>query len=180
MIKNKTKSICTASVNDGYLNLSFLKAEEPVIWRKSLDDIGAARFEVKEKTIGGDPFYALNLKKNKTSETIAVFSDRGEAVEAMTLASQALHGGGQTKIAAATHNASAQNTARQADKGSKKTLIFILLGIIVLLYFLTVFLTPERGVLGEQNSAQTQSAPAVSAPARNGVPLSADDFLRGQ
>jgi len=50
LLKNKSNSQMTATVADDHLVLSFPNAVEPIVWRKSLDKIGSATFEVKQET----------------------------------------------------------------------------------------------------------------------------------
>jgi len=170
----------TASVSDGYLVLSLPHAIEPVIWRQSLEKIGSATFEVKQ---GKDDSYELTLKKTKTtSEAIASFDKKDDAIEALTAASNALHSKKSVKTTkvkekTAKKSSDVEELPKTESGEGQKWLIAVLAAIIVIgLYFYLTTLIPERNIgIGTTNNAVTNAQP--NNPNQTGVPVSADDFL---
>lgn len=173
---NKSTS---ATVVDGHLVLSLLNAQDPKIWRMALDKIGTASFELKPDKDGKDTKLVLKPKKG-TAEIIAIFDTKENALEALTLASNALSHGEKEKAKIETKTKSVSNNYTDMPapvKLSKKWMV-LLLGacFIIALYAYMTSLMPERIYEFEQSTTQNnQSGTSQST----GVPLSADEFLSG-
>lgn len=173
MLAKKKQNNISATVADDHLVLSLPNATEPVIWRKSLDQIGSATFEVKKAS--KEELYNLTLKKTKTtSETIASFSDKEDAVAALNAASNAFHAGPAAAKPSANQN--------EPQKGGRKKWLYALLalGIVIGLYMYMISLIPSQTVFTD-GTGTTTNAPAAArgpvTPESTGVPVSADDFL---
>jgi hypothetical protein len=187
--KQSYDSSISATQSDGHLVLSFPDAVEPVIWRRSLEEISSATFEVKQ--VAKKDHYNLVLKKAKSpAETIATFESREEAVDALKAASNALHGGGETRRSFALgrapkedHSAGVTSPARAtAGPSDWQKWVIAILGVIVVLglYFFMNTLLPERTTdFGTGATSASSTAPVTSPQDSTGVPVSADDFLSG-
>ena len=175
MLTKKKQNDISATVANNYLVLSLPNAVEPVIWRKSLDEIGSTTFEVKKAT--KKDLYNLTLKKTKTtSETIASFDEKNDAIDALNAASDAFHNRGLSK--SINTNTANQNEKQSSGGGTKWIYAIIALFIVIGLYIYMNSLIPEQNTF-ENNSASTaapNTSPASPA-AETGVPVSADDFL---
>ncbi|MEM6811554.1 MAG: hypothetical protein AAF549_03710 [Pseudomonadota bacterium] len=172
--KTKNDSNISASVSEGHLVLSLPTAIEPVIWRKSLEKIGDALFEVKSK----DDEFHLNLKKTKSSsETIASFSDKEEALSALNAASNALLSPKDKKVKISNSNTKQKEPAANDNRSeAKKWLIAVGAALLVVgLYIYLTSLIPDTTVGVGIPTAGSQAV--ANPPESTGVPVSADDFL---
>ncbi|MEM7618126.1 MAG: hypothetical protein AAF244_01955 [Pseudomonadota bacterium] len=173
MLAKKKQNNISASVADEHLVLSLPNATEPVIWRKSLDQIGSASFEVKKAS--KEELYNLTLKKTKTtSETIASFTNKEDAVDALNAASNAFHAGPVTPKVSANQNDS-------NPKGGRRKWLYALLalGIVIGLYMYMISLIPDQTIFTDSagTSTSTPESRGPITPESTGVPVSADDFL---
>jgi len=181
MLKKKKQSHddVSATVADNHLVLSLPNAVEPVIWRMALDKIGSATFEVKKAT--KDNQYNLKLKKTKTtSETIASFDSKEDAIDALNAASDAFHGQATATLANANNNVTAHTDthSNQASGGGKKWIFALVAALVVIgLYMYMTSLIPDVNEGIGKSPSQASSAPAAVTPQSTGVPVSADDFL---
>jgi hypothetical protein len=176
----KTKNIQTTSadvVND-HLILSLLGAKDPKIWRMSLDKIGTASLEIKQEKDSAVTKLILKPKKG-TAEIIASFNSQEEALEALTLAAEALqHKDTQEKMPI-KHRENTGNTNPETSTSSSKWII-VLLGLVIVigLYYYLDKLIPNKNIGFEK---ATSSQTNTSSPQETiGVPVSADDFLNGR
>jgi hypothetical protein len=176
--KFQNKNEATANVADGHLVLSLLNAQEPKIWRMSLEKIGTAAFELKSDKDEQNTKLILKPKKG-TAEIIANFDSKEEALEALQLASNALNhkNSFREKITQKTqaHNI---NEEMPAPISISKKWFVLLLGFIgvVLLYLYVTSLMPETIYEFEQMTTQSNQSGSSQS---TGVPLSADEFLSG-
>lgn len=178
--KQNQNNAVTATVADDHLVLSLPNAVEPIIWRKSLEKIGSAIFEVKKAA--GKEIFNLTLKKTKTSsEVIASFNDKEEAVVALNAASNAFHGRGAQNIAhsstitPATVSAQSQVQQNPNNNAQKWILAAIAAAIVIGLYIYMMNIMPVPNVIGENQTGASNQGPVT--PDSTGVPVSADDFL---
>ncbi len=176
ILKNKKLTSSAEVVND-HLVLSLPNAEEPVVWRMALKDMGTASFEIKP--VKNSNVHKLVLKPKKgTAEIIAPFQDKDTALEALIKASDALQSGGTSKKNNGAANETENVTATPQQKtrsGSNKWLYLLLgLGIVIGLYAFLSNQAPNRiGTLtATQNTADTNVNSEV------GIPLSADDYFK--
>ena len=168
--KNKAKIV------DGKLILSLPNAIDPVVWQMDLNEAKASAFEVSTKK----ELSSLVLKTPKSDTIIiATFQDRTLAINSLMAASKALenaHG----KISAPIANNNNGDTVTYAPKSSsllKKAITA--LGILAILFFLyTIFIMVTGiGIQGPTSLNAPTNAPAAES---SGVPMSADDFLKGR
>ncbi len=178
---NQNNSV-TATVADDHLVLSLPNAIEPIIWRKSLEKIGSAIFEVKKAA--GKEIYNLTLKKTKTSsEVIASFDEKDEAVVALNAASNAFHGRGHQNNVAATGSTitpatvPAQSQVQQNPQNNGQKWIFAAMAaaVVIGLYLYMMNIMPVPNVMGDTQTGASIQGPVT--PDSTGVPVSADDFL---
>lgn len=180
--QNQNNSV-TATVADDHLVLSLPNAIEPIIWRKSLEKIGSAIFEVKKAA--GKETFNLTLKKTKaSSEIIASFDNKDDAVTALNAASNAFHGRGtshntaiSSTITPATVPAQSQGQQNPDNNGQKWILAAIAAAIVIGLYIYMMNTMPVPNVIGDTQTMATSQGPVT--PDLTGVPVSADDFLSG-
>lgn len=161
-------SSAAARIVDGSLVLSFPDAAEPVVWRMDLAQAKEAGFEIKEAR---GKFKLIQKSGNETQD-IASFDDRERAVAALMDVSNALQGG--------THSPKAANdTGRAAGNEAVQWLIAIagVLIVIGLFMYLSRIAPVDSGPAAPQSQASSVDGADGDT---NGVPLSADEFLRGQ
>lgn len=180
----------SAEVVDGYLILSLLDAIEPVVWRMSLEKIGAAAFEIKSEESGTLSKLILKPKKG-TAEIIASFSEKEGAVQALKKASMALQNKAQasfTPVPTPDGGADKNNktvkiaaSTQHIPKKEGQRWWLVIVGIILVggLYYYLNTLIPNTTT--NFQGAQNIAAPNNNASPSNttGVPVSADDFLNG-
>lgn len=192
MLKQRSQK-ASASVVDGKLILSLPQASTPVLWQSDLRSLNASALQVRDAPAGkdkqtGDPSYRLcQVTKGDGEETIAEFSARAEAVQALMLATDAMtkaHGqiaatpSGDSNMRTPVSPAAFQDV-RRAGWGKWLGLFAVLAGIIG---FLTILNTMPRGPVASSaggtggQTAQNNQNSASEA----GVPVSAEDFLRGR
>lgn len=173
MIFLKSKHKNTASVVDGKLILSFPKAQTPTLWQMDLNDAKTSALEVKSSA---NDCYTLCMKPTKGDAVdIATFSKQDGALEGLMAVSKALekaHGQFSSK------GEGAPVVITAPIKLWKKILMF--LGGFFVLFFIWSVL--QVGSYQNTGYVAPTGAPlgSVSPAPQSGVPMSADDFLRGQ
>lgn len=181
-------STSSAEVIDNHLVLSFPEAIEPIVWRMSLDKIGSASFEVKQDSNSEQTKLILKPKKG-TTEIIACFSTKKEAVEALMVSSKALQHSSSTPPSSHQEKVIVQNSQdpneshetvviKKTSPTSEKQKWFIaLLGalIVIGLYYYLISLIPET--IQDFNNPASATSISSNPTESTGVPVSADDFL---
>lgn len=174
---NQHKS--SASVVDGKLVLSFPGAEKPVVWQMCLNDAKVSALEIEKDEAGEEFTYALLLKNSKGETTpVARFEKRREALSALMAASKALKEA-KGQIFSATDGANASCPSGKRRSGFRWIFIFglLVLGVMALLNILS------RSGWNDPRALQdtlADSALSSGVPSAAGVPVSADDFLKGR
>jgi len=170
-IKNKQQTN-QADVIDGKLILSFPGAINPIVWQMDIVGTKASAIEVLTK----DDHYELALKGARNDHnTIASFSSREDAVNALTAVSRAMQEA-DGKIHAPTGGTYSTN---KKSNGSWFATLLKITGIIILLfiiYAIIAIIATANMDPSQFNTASPTSAPADST----GMPMSADDFLNNQ
>lgn len=164
----------SAELVDGHLVLSLLDAQEPKIWRMALDKIGTASFEIKKTKDSEETKLVLKPKKG-TAEIIAVYDTQEQAIHALTNASYALQGKKQSKAQAIATEAPTSTPQNTNDNKQRSKWSILLLAVIVVIG-LYIYLT---SMMPEVSPIITGTTTAQSSQNQTGVPMSADDFLRG-
>ncbi len=170
----------SASVVDGKLILSFPNALTPVVWQMDLTQAKASALEVREDKDGGA--FMLTLKKPEGETTdIASFEKRTQAVEGLMAASKALENAhGHIRPVTGVQSSGGGNQQAKTKSSGKWIPAVIAIVLLVVLFGVWGSLAPySPGNSVQQpgfNPASTTSPPADTA----GVPISADDFLRGR
>lgn len=169
----------TAKVVDGNLILTLPDALNPVIWRMELGNVKSSALEIRSN----DNLFVLALKTPKGDvHDIAPFENRERALHALMQVSDALgKAGGKMGSPSATPAYPAQTlyaapTDTKSSGAGYKWLAA--LGAVIVLIFLFSYvsgLSPEPQVLGTVTDSSMPSA----NQGESGVPLSADDVLRG-
>lgn len=174
--KSTAKSTATARVVDGKLILSYPDALNPVVWQMDLTQAKASAMEVRDNK--GTFMLTLKTAKGETTD-IAPFTTKEEAVDALMVAARALENAhGQIRPVANGTNVE----QLPVEKNGKGRWAGATLGIIMIVILIGIWgsLTPRPAANG--GSAPVGSNPAMtmggSAGDENGVPLSADEFLR--
>lgn len=164
------KNNADVRVIDGSLVLSFPHAAEPVVWRMNLAQAKEAGFEIRE----AKGKFQLMQKSGGQSNDIATFDSRGDAVDALMRVSNALQGG----------RAPANDTAAGLMKNEGVQWAIAIVGVIVVasLFFYLTRVTPVESDLtaGASTASSTGASSSSDPQTSTGVPVSADDFLRGQ
>lgn len=181
----------SARVVDGKLILSFPEALTPILWQMELNEAKASALEVRA---AGDGVYTLTLRtaRGETLE-IAPFEKREDAVAALMVIAKALESAhGQIRpfhhaAAPATESAAAIPSAapvaplkireRKSAAGKWAAGILGVLFVFVLLN-MWAYLSP-RPPSGMGAASSAAPAGAGSAQSSAGVPVSADDYLKG-
>lgn len=177
--KQKTTYSSTANVVDGKLILSCPGAVSPVVWQMDMVEVKASALEVTEDKQAEPSAFVLMLRTLKDElVTIANFATKDEAVVtllAVTGALQNAHG----LIRPVTNSAQAGTQARaHPDKTGKSRWGSLVLALVILggiFFMLSSFKTPIPAAPG--SDADTAEEALQKAP-ENGVPLSAEEFLK--
>lgn len=169
MFKQKNTDINTASVNDGFLILTLTKSVKPVVWRLELEKAKNASFEIQEQEDG----HALTIKApRKSLETIGLFSEQDDAFDALMSVSSALQNN-EKPVQKAT------KVKTEISPESKSNRLIIVLTatcfVIGLFYYLWVHALPTTQTF----ETQTISGESTDPANQTGVPVSADDLLKG-
>ena len=183
-MKNALKSISchrscasSASVVDGKLILSFPGALVPVVWQMDLTQAKASALEVHDTKTG----FALVLKNPKPETVdIATFAKREDAVNGLMAASRALAGAhGQIRP---NNEMSGVTTIHTINKpGSVTRLLGAVLGLafLVALFGFWASMAPRPPASMDTATGNTTSS-TNSGQNEPGMPMSADDFLKGR
>ena len=176
-LSNSQKS--SAKVVDGKLVLSCPGALNPIVWQMDFAHVKASALEVNENKNDGS--FALKLKTPKGENVqIAPFAKKEEAVQGLMAASKALENA-QGKIhAVPTKNTNSQTPHTQTPEKSASSWIPAILGLALLIILLFVWSALSPHAPSSINQSVTPGSAASSANSTNGVPLSADDFLKGR
>lgn len=184
MCLNKNRP--SAKVSDNRLVLSLPNAETPVVWILSMADAVTCVLRLETDRQG---FFVIKKHggqtKGATGETVAVYRNRDDAMQALNCASNGL------------------NNARDGKSGSafkrwftRFTYAWFIISMLLLFrvdaMILRATMDPPEGYVGHTPAAQTgqqpqqqpakQSAVPMVSPDLDatGVPLSADEFLQHQ
>ncbi|MEO5368007.1 MAG: hypothetical protein H7831_16950 [Magnetococcus sp. WYHC-3] len=173
----KHQGNASANVVDGKLILSFPDALKPVVWQMDLAEAKASALEIDHDEATGR--YVLNLKEhNKKGETqVAAFENREAAVAALMITSWALenaHG----RIATGGASAHVETNIIKTRRASKGRWLGIALALFVL--FVVFGWWSHVNPLPVGNNPLDQAAGYVADPNTGGVPVSADDYLKGR
>lgn len=162
-----------ANVVDGKMILTCRDAKTPVVWQMDLGEASASALEVRS----GQGQSVLILKTLKGKETtIAEFDTKEQAVEVLMAASDAL-GNAQGKIRTAA-NTNMQGSAPRKKGGWFKK-IFMTIAALAILFVGYSFLVVLGGISSGGGSSSSGRA-AQQTQDSGGVPMSADDYLRGR
>lgn len=167
---NGQQHTSSAKVVDGSLVLSLPDALTPVVWRMELGHVKASAMEVR----ASDNRYLLVLKTPKGEEhDIAPFESREHAVSALMQIANALEkADGRTKSRSGTLVQPAFENMAPPKSALRKWVV----GALIVLALLFVF----SSFFARVPAPATTTTDAPSAPqGESGVPLSADDYLRG-
>lgn len=159
----------SAKVVDGNLILSLPDAINPVVWRMELGSVKSSALEVRATN---DNTFLLALKTPKGDvHEIAPFDTRDKAVAALMNVSNALHRA-EGRMSAITTSHSTPAYAPEKS-GSVWKWVLSIVGILFLLYILAFLFVPA--------SSTSPTSAGVGAPdaTPSGVPMSADQYLRG-
>lgn len=171
----------TAKVADGVLVLSLPDALTPQLSRIDLGKVKNFTLEIWEDDAGS---FVLGEKNDKGDKKgIAAFADRKSAVRALMAASRAMEqvvyysdkagGGDQGAVLPGPVPAQAKGVGGFIGKA-----LTVLIGLVLLLFLIGLLL---GGQMPASNyDAMTMSPSAPSSSGSGGVPMSADDFLRGR
>ena len=173
------KNDSSATVVDGKLILSFPEALNPIVWQMDLNEANSSALEVLGNGKGGE--YKLTLKTRKgESVDIAPFENREQAVGALKMIAKALENAhGQIRPA----NANAANdTYTRHGTARKRRWIPITLSLIGLFALFNIWIAViDYTRSGPYDTAQASGPAGTSSNADEpGVPVSADEFLRGR
>jgi hypothetical protein len=162
----------SAKVVDGNLILSLPDAQTPIVWRMELGSVKASAMEIR--TEQNDPYFHLVLKTAKgETQKIAPYDTRDQAMRALIAISKALE----------TAQPQNQDDGRSGVKKSKsswlKWVLIIPLGLIGLFVILSFISFTTRNNALQTGNAPTLDQPAPQSDTQSGVPIPADEMLRG-
>lgn len=171
----------SAKVVNDTLVLSLPDAKSPVVWRMELGEIKAAAFEISQQ--GEDFILTMKIPKGEKQD-IAPFDNKNSAMKALMAASQAMEHAQNVTPANDSIGVSGTIPAKKAKGGQ---LVAGIVGIFILgiLIFSLTRIGPQtssaylRNVDGASAGTSHQGGSAATGNAP-GVPVSADDFLRGR
>lgn len=184
MCKAHDDNVATAKVVDGALILTLPDAVSPTVWRWDLGQVKASALEVCETEKG---LYRLLLKTPRgESHDVALFEERDVAVRALMAVSHAMEKAqgqarfGQRDAADDKHRddvfSFSQKAATSKGEGAKWLVAVGGVLILIILFFFLAQMEPQHmaspGPDGFRPSSDAGSGDA-------GVPLSADEYLRG-
>ncbi len=176
----RKQNTASASVVDGKLILSFPEALNPVVWQMDLGEAKSSALEVVEN--GKDGGHKLTLTTHKgESIDIAPFEQREHAVDGLKMIAKALenaHGQIRPAPSGATNDTYSHHGAPR-----KRKWVTIALSLVGLFVLLNIWAAMTGQTDGNQYNATTTASDqnsAASSANDAGVPISADDFLRGR
>lgn len=178
--KKNSQPESSAAISDDCLIVSLPQAIEPTVWRLELDKAKNASFEIQSD----EEKFSLVIKKSARSkpDPIGQFETKEDALDALLMVSEALKAGGGKKPV---------TTAKKKDKpiseeplkpkssnnnGGTIALIATLI-VIGLFYYYWAKLMPTVDQI--QTQEITSSILNSNPQSQTGVPVSADDFLKG-
>ena len=173
LFSSKTKS--NAEIVDGKLILSCPGAIKPVVWQMDLASVKASALEIEHNKDKKSHILILKTARGETSEIVS-FTDQTSAFDTLMKAAKALSKARGKIQTAANTSSTYVGSSNKAGHFFKTLLLLALGGALTVGGLMTISLMGQKRFVG--NSANT-SAP-TQAPPQNGVPLSADDFLRGR
>ena len=167
----------SARVIDGTLIISLPQALTPVVWRMEMGHVRSSALEVRTQE-GGTFMLTLKTPKGDISD-IALFDNRGRAVEALMAVSRAMEQAQGHLRPLAANNAGVTNLpalrpAAAPASQPRGRMTTGIIGTILLLGLIAILLNlggPRPASVAGSSNADGAAAPAT------GVPLSADDFL---
>lgn len=188
MIENITGNYTSsASVVDGTLILSLPDAVSPIVWRMDLGQVRASAIEVRTND---DGTFTLALKTPRGDiNDIARYDQRGRAVTALMAVTRAMeHAHGQIRPIANDMEAGAASRMLPVPVGPRRSVsrkpgsrnwlgAVAALAVVGFLFLFMMNMGPQP-MKTSLNS--TNPASGSAAAAQSGVPLSADDFLKGR
>lgn len=163
---NKTPS---ANIVDNSLVLSLPNAINPVVWRMELSKAKMSAIEIREDKLGD---FTLVLKNPQGDvNEIARFGGKNEALKGLNAISNAMSKAEKTE--------SKEAKSSKANKSLLKTIMIIILslfGFIVALMLISSFIVAITGAGLDPST----NAALIGGATQEGIPQSADDFLRAQ
>ncbi len=165
----------SARVIDGTLIISLPQAITPVVWRMELGHVRASALEVRKQE-GNTYMLILKTPKGDVSD-IALFDNRGRAVQALMAVSRAMEQAqGQMRTVAANSPGVTNLPALRPETppaGKRGRFASGIIGTVLLIGLVAIILNmgAPRESLGPDGTTQKAAEPVT------GVPLSADDFL---
>lgn len=167
-----SKESSSAVVVDGKLILSLPDAILPVVWQMDLDQAKSSALEVHES--GGNFPLVLKTTKNEAVE-IAKFNHRDSAVKALMAASRALEKAhGQIR----TGGQPGTSPVHISKASPSRPWLAFLLGILMLFVLLNVWGYMSSKSMAPAPIGTTQTGAAPTTGGNDGVPLSADEYLK--
>lgn len=162
------KNNADVRVIDGSLVLSFPHAAEPVVWRMNLSQAKEAGFEIRE----AKGKFLLVQKSGGDTNDIAAFDSRGDAVDALMRVSSALQGG----------RAPANDIGGGLLKNESVQWAIAIAGVIIVaaLFYFAAHMSPTGSDLAATGASPASAEANADPQTSTGVPVSADDFLKGQ
>lgn len=162
----------SAKVVDGNLIISLPDAINPIVWRMELGNIKASAMEVR----ANDNNHLLTLKTPKGEvHDIAPFETREAAVTALMRVSHALEKAeGQMASVSPRNSYIPEHPNGVYKKSNTKKWVWGIVASLAILYVLYA-LTASVPV----NTTAITSGTPSPAQGESGVPLSADEYLRG-
>lgn len=173
-----TRVKSSANVVDGKLILSFPGAVTPVVWQMDLNEAKASALEIIEDD--GSVSLVLKTPRGETVN-VASFESRKTALNGLMAVSKALENAhGQIRGgASAPQDNQVGGTSPSAEARGMSGWMAGLVGVALVVVLITIWsaVAPKPEGVASLNATSTASGGSQS---NVGVPLSADEYLRGQ
>jgi hypothetical protein len=179
--KNHNKA---AHVAANKLVLSFPNAVTPIVWQVDLREVTVSYFEInmdEKKDI-----YLLTMSKqgsNAKPAQIAQFSNQSAASKALNDIAEAMINAQKTLGSVIIPADSGKQVVSHPYKkapGTLKTIIWTIVVLLLLFFAVTYLMARGSYDSADDRYLSPSSSNTAVAPPAAGVPLSADEYLRGQ
>jgi hypothetical protein len=163
----------SANIIDKSLVLSLPNALNPVVWRMELSKAKMSAIEIREDKLG-DFTLTLKTPKGDTNE-IARFKGRNDALKSLNAVTSAMKKAEKKEDRIKKPTSKVLSFFKAVFVGCG-TIIFLIITVLLLISFIATVTGQPLRIAGIKG----QTSPAGVTAIQDGVPQSADDFLKAQ
>lgn len=175
LFKSENTQGSSAKVVDDTLIISLPDAKSPIVWRMDLGHIKSTALEVSETQDGASYVLGMRSDKKETQE-IAPFDSKEKAVNALMAITKAMENAPANRDTASAQVMPATAIPVQ-KKGGGKLAAVIGIGVLCVLIYAMISLTPQNVELGATDNAGAPNTSGLPNDRTIGQPMSADEFL---